>query len=173
MKDLNIDFERAVRMLAEGMPVSGEKSRKPKLPHSLRVGVYLYENGYARDIVIAGLLHDALECRALSEDAIRDGFGEEVLRLVKASTKDMSIEDGKERIIELIKRAVSEGEDALIVKAADILDSFKYYTATGDQGELRYCMRNADAITASKPATFQDKIFPILEEWQKRYAGII
>ncbi|MBP9728109.1 MAG: HD domain-containing protein [Candidatus Moranbacteria bacterium] len=150
------------------MPISDENTRKPKLAHDIRVGAYLYEHGYSRDIILAGFLHDALEFTEISEDMIRHEFGDEVLRLVKASTKDDTIADGKQKTIELIDRCVSEGEDALIVKAADILDSFKYYTAIENQEELGYCMRNANAILTSKPDTFQDKIFPILKQWQEK-----
>ncbi len=172
MKQLNIEFEKAVRMMTEHMPVADENTRKPKLAHDIRVGVYLYENGYSRDIVLAGLLHDTLESTEISEDTIRTEFGDEVLRLVKASTKDDTIADGKQKTIELINRCISQGEEALIVKAADILDSFKYYTAVENQGELGYCMRNANAIFASLPDTFRDKIFPLLKQWQERYKDI-
>lgn len=168
-KQLNIEFEKAMRMMTESMPVSDENTRKPKLAHDIRVGVYLYENGYSRDIVLAGLLHDTLEFTELSEDTIRTEFGAEVLRLVKASTKDDTILDGKQKTIELITRCASQGEDALIVKAADILDSFKYYTAVKNQGEIGYCMRNTNAIFASKPESFQDRIFPLLKQWQEKY----
>ncbi len=172
IKQLNIEFEKAVRMLTESMTISDENTRKPKLAHDIRVGVYLYEHGYSRDIVLAGFLHDTLEFTTISEETIRAEFGDEVLRLVKASTKDDSITDSKEKTIELINRCISQGEDALIVKVADILDSFKYYTAVNNQGELGYCMRNANAIFASKPESFQDKIFPILKEWQEKYKDI-
>ncbi|EKE11181.1 MAG: hypothetical protein ACD_15C00133G0032 [uncultured bacterium] len=36
-KTLNIDFEKAVRFLAEHMPVSDENSRKPVMFHDIRV----------------------------------------------------------------------------------------------------------------------------------------
>lgn len=173
IKKLNIEFEKAVRMMAEHMAVSTENTRKPKLAHGIRVGTYLYENGYSRDIVLAGLLHDMLEMTEVSKELIQSEFGDEVLRLVKASTKDDSITDGEEKIIELVKRGIANGEEALIIKAADILDSFKFYTAVDNQGELVYCMRHANAIFEHKPDTFQDKIFPILKQWQEKYKNIV
>jgi (p)ppGpp synthase/HD superfamily hydrolase len=57
-KKLSVEFERAVRFLAEHMPPSDENSRKPIMFHDIRVGVYLYENDYPQDIVLAGVLHD-------------------------------------------------------------------------------------------------------------------
>ncbi len=172
IKKLNVEFEAGVRMLALRMPVSDAGTRKPKLFHDIRVGTYLYSHGYSRDIVLAGLFHDTLEFTDISAEEIRNGFGEEVLRLVRASTKDDTIADGKEKTRELISHCVAAGEDALIVKATDILDSFAFYAAVENQGELGYCMRNADAIFAGKPDTFDDRIFSELKEWHERFADI-
>jgi (p)ppGpp synthase/HD superfamily hydrolase len=169
-KLLGITFEKAVRLLAQHMPVSSEDSRKSVLFHDIRVGVYLYERGYSQDIVISGILHDALEWSEVSEEALREGFGENVLRLVLASTKDDAITDKQEKTRELISRCVQAGQDALIVKAADILDSFKWYSALDNEGELRYCMRNADAIFKLKPEGFDDKIFDELRGWRDKFS---
>jgi (p)ppGpp synthase/HD superfamily hydrolase len=169
-KSLGIEFEKAVRLLVQHMPVSGEDSRKPILFHDIRVGTYLYENGYGKDIVLAGVLHDALEWSGMGEEMLRNEFGDTVARLVLASTKDSSITDSKERIEELIARCVRNGQDALIVKAADILDSFKWYSALDNAKELQYCMRNADALFGSKPDSFDDKIFDTLKTWQSKFS---
>ncbi len=166
-KKLNLEFEKAVRLLAQFAPVSDETSRKPLLPHDIRVGVYLYEHGYSRDVVLAGVLHDALEFTDITEEMIREQFGDNILRLVKANTKDDSITDPEEKTNELISRCVEDGEDALIVKAADILDSFKFYTSVQNEDQLDYCRRNARAIFKFKTAEFNDKIFDTLKEWIK------
>src|SRR5262245_59361466 len=133
----NLNCEKALRLLAAHMPPSEEGSRKPILFHDIRVGVYLYENGYSENIVLGGLLHDALEWSSISEKLLQDEFGGEITRLVKASTKDDSITDKEEKINELIKRCVDNGQDALIVKAADILDSFKWYSQQKNTDELQ------------------------------------
>jgi (p)ppGpp synthase/HD superfamily hydrolase len=169
---LNIEFEKAVRLLAEQMPVSDENSRKPILFHNIRVGVYLYENGYSRDIVLAGVLHDAIEWADIGEDLLKDEFGDNVVRLVLASTKDDSIADQKEKTNELIIRCVQNGQEALIIKAVDIIDSFKWYSGQNNKDQLQYCMRNADAILKFKPEDFKDKIFNELETWQERFADL-
>jgi (p)ppGpp synthase/HD superfamily hydrolase len=164
-KSLNIEFEKAVRLLAEAFPVSDENTRKPVLFHDIRVGVYLYENNYSREIILAGILHDALEFSSAGEELLREEFGDQVLNLVYACTKDDSIEDPQEKTNELISRCAECGEDALIVKTADILDSFKYYTATENPDQLEYCLRNAKAIMNYKPDEFKDKIFDELKKW--------
>lgn len=164
-KELGIEFEKGVRLLAGFMP-SAEKMRKPTLFHGIRVGVFLYERNYSRDIVLAGLLHDIIEFTEVSEQVLEDEFGSAVVTLVLASTKDDTIKDREIKTDELIKRCVSNGQDALIVKAADIIDSFKYYTDTNNRDQLEYCMRNANAIFKYKPSDFADPIFDELKKWQ-------
>jgi len=168
-KELNILFEKAVRLLTAHMPVSDENSRKPILFHDIRVGVYLYENGYSQEIVLAGVLHDAIEWSSATEQILRDEFGDTVVRFISASTKDDTILDKEEKTNELIKRCIRNGQDALIVKVADIIDSFKWYSSQDNQDELQYCMRNANAIFKFKPDDFDDKIFVELKSWQSRF----
>jgi (p)ppGpp synthase/HD superfamily hydrolase len=165
IKTLNIDLEKAIRLLTKYAPISDEKSRKPMLPHDIRVGTYLYENGYSRDVVLAGILHDTIEFTDITKEMLKSEFGDEVLKLVLASTKDDSIVDKFEKTEELIKRCVENGENALIVKTADIIDSFKYYTAVKKEDEIEYCMRNAKTILKYKPENFNDKIFDVLKQW--------
>ncbi len=171
-KSLNTQFEKAVRILAEYMPVSDENSRKPILFHDIRVGVYLYEHGYSEDIVLAGVLHDTIEWSGATEQLLRDEFGDSVVRLILASTKDDTIVDKAEKTNELIQRCVRNGQDALIVKVADILDSFKWYSNQNNEDELKnHCMKNAEAIFRFKPKDFDDKIFDELKSWQERFAS--
>lgn len=156
---LNIQFERAVRLLAANLPASTESSRKPILFHSIRVGTYLYEHGYQPDIVLAGVLHDAIEWSTITEHVLRTEFGDVITNLVLANTKNDSFTDPEEKITELIQRCVQTGQDALIVKTADILDSFKWYRGQDNTEELLYCSRIINAILAFKPDYFNDPIF--------------
>ncbi len=166
---LALSFEKAARLLSQSMPVADESTKKPTLFHGLRVGMYLYENKYREDIVVAGVLHDVLEDTVVTSDELQKLFGDDVLRLVEASTKDDSIKDGLEKTNELIKRCSTSGEDALIVKSADILDSFKWYSSQNNEGEIAYCVRNANAIFEYKPEHFKDKIFDELKMWREKY----
>ena len=161
----DIEFEKAVRLLSEYLPESDEKAKKPVLTHDIRVGVYLYENNYSQEVVLAGLLHDILEFSNITEELIENKFGKEVLELVKANTKNKSIENSDERIKELISRCAQNGESALIVRTADILDSYKHYKKTNNQSELEYCRKNAEAIKKHKPESFSNSIFKKLEDY--------
>ncbi|MGB3073313.1 MAG: HD domain-containing protein [Candidatus Moraniibacteriota bacterium] len=167
-QSLNIAFETAVRLLCEHLPVSTEQSRKPILFHDIRVGVYLYEHRYAPEIVLAGVLHDALEWSDITKEILREHFSDTVVTLVQVNTKDDTIVDKEEKTNELIQRCVQSGQPALIVKTADIIDSFKWYSSQNNVGELQYCLRNASAIFQWKPESFEDKIFDELRSWQEK-----
>lgn len=162
---LGTKFEKVVHMLVASRSIAKEDDRKPALFHDIRVGVYLYENGYSSDIVLAGLLHDAIEWYGISEQMLREEFGDIITDIVVACTKDDTIKDSQEKIEKIIKQCVAVGKDALIVKAADILDSYKWYTSTQNEGELLYCMRNAETIFRLKPDAMRDKIFDELRRW--------
>jgi (p)ppGpp synthase/HD superfamily hydrolase len=140
--------------------------------HNIRVGVYLYEHSYSEDVVLAGLLHDTLEWSSATENIIKKEFGQAVRDLIMANTKDDRIKNNDEKVTELIQRCAKHGEDALIVKTADILDSFKWYSSQNNEDELQnYCAKNAKAIFKFKPSSFNDKIFKALKSWQVKYAN--
>ncbi|MBU1862189.1 MAG: HD domain-containing protein [Candidatus Omnitrophica bacterium] len=168
-KSLNVKFENGVRFLVQHFPPSYESSRKPVLFHDIRVGVYLYNHGYSEDVVLAGLLHDAIEWSSATEDMVRDEFGEKILKLILANTKDDTIEDKHKKTAELIQRCVKNGQDALIIKTADILDSFKWYASQDSIEQLKYCMRNANAIFKYKESDFVDPIFDELKSWKEKF----
>lgn len=151
-------FEKGVRILCQYMGDVSELS-KPTLFHSIRVGTYLYENDYSKEIVLAGLLHDIIEDTDITPQLLDDEFGTEVVKLISANSKDSSISDSDERIEELIKRCVEAGEDSLIVKAADVLDNYKYFSRIKDEKGIDYCRRNADKILQHKPKNFTDPLF--------------
>ena len=137
--------------------------KKPIIPHALRVGKYLYENNYSDDVINAGLLHDILEWSDCpGEDVVRK-FGQHVFDIVSANTKDRSIDDPTKRRKEYIMRCVGVGEDALIVKAADVLDSYAYYIAVKDTDEVKRSVDKAKLILNYRLDTMRDPIFIKLE----------
>lgn len=171
-KNLNVQFEKAVRFLCKHLPISDAESRKPILFHDIQVGVYLHEKGYAPDIVLAGLLHDVIEWSNLTEQILREEFGDTVTKLVLANTKNDSVMDKEEKTNELIVRCIQNGLGALIIKSADIIDSFKWYSNQNNNEQLLYCMRNANAIIKFKPENFNDPIFEELKAWQSKFTGL-
>lgn len=154
--------------MSQYLPVSEEGSRKPILFHDIRVGLYLYEQGYSKEIVLAGLLHDMLEWSGANEEMLRQEFGDRITKLVRANTKDDSIVDKIEKTHELVQRCIAAGQEALIIKAADTLDSYKWYSSQNNTQELEYCARNAKAILDLKPGDFDDNVFEELKFWQEK-----
>lgn len=160
-------FEKAIRLLSEKLPLS-ENLIKPTLFHSIRVGLLLYELGYSENIVLAGLLHDIIEDSDINELEINELFNKEVATIVKANSKNDSILDTKERAEELIRRCILAGENALIVKAADIIDNYHYYAKTNNKKGIKYCLNNSQLLINNIPDRFKDPIFEKLKVIYKR-----
>jgi (p)ppGpp synthase/HD superfamily hydrolase len=163
MKTIEALFEKGVRLLCQHMGDTSEMS-KPTLFHSIRVGTFLYEQEYPKEIVLAGLLHDIIEDTDISPQLLENEFGADVVELITTNSKDSSISDQDERIDELIKRCVENGEASLIVKSADVIDNFKYFSRINDEIGIDYCVRNAKTIFKHKPDDFTDRIFNELDK---------
>lgn len=91
-------------------------------------------------------------------------FGDEILQIVKANSKNESIEDVQKKKKDLIDCCILMGEGALIVKAGDIIDNFFYYNMTKNSEEImNHCMPLAKLLLKKKPENFTDDIFDRLK----------
>jgi len=151
-------FEKAVRLISSAFPIE-ENRRKPILMHVLRVGFYLYENDYSEEIVLGGLLHDVLEFSDVTREDIEREFGGGVLEIVVANTQNREIEGKIERWEDMVIRCVDAGSDSLVVKAADVLDSLKFYKATGNALEIERSVAIGKFLLDKKPEDSNDDIF--------------
>jgi len=167
-QSLEREFEKAVRLLCDYMP-SDANFPKPVLSHGIRVGVYLYERRYPRHIVLAGLLHDTLEDTKISESLLKREFGETIAKLVVVNSKDKSILDRNTRIEEMIKRCALEGQDALIVKVADLIDNYRYFFRIGSKEGLGYCAKNTEMVFKHLLKEFNDPIFEELKKEAEKH----
>lgn len=120
------EIEQAVKFLVFSVKNSC-RSSKSVIFHSLRTAVYLFGSEYGKDVVVAAVLHDILEDTKVRTKEVRQKFGKKVARLVEANSFDMRIKDKVERYKEEFSRCLKNGKDALIIKAADILDNSNYY----------------------------------------------
>lgn len=134
-QQLDKKFEQAVSLLCQHPHVHKER-KKSLIMHSLRVGMYLYNNDYPEDVVIGGLLHDMFEWTDNPEQTIKDEYGQKVFDIVQANTKNRDIENVDERRKDYVDRCAAVGDEALIVKAVDVLDSYQFYQATENQEEI-------------------------------------
>jgi GTP pyrophosphokinase len=103
--------------------------------HSIRVGLYLQQQGGSREVVLAGLLHDVVEDADATIDEVTTQFGEGVAKLVEAMTVDESLES-EERDRESVDRCSRLGRDALFIKAADIADNLHFYISDANPQRL-------------------------------------
>lgn len=155
------EFEKAMKLLVSYFP--DEAMKKPTLYHSLRVGVYLWNNWYTEDIQIAGLLHDALEDTEMPEEIILNNFWENVLNTVKANSKNKSL-DKSEVLEDIVKRCQIDWEDSMIVKMADVYDNFLFYVKENNISEIERCKTLASLIEKYRNVSWEDEIFDKVSE---------
>lgn len=158
-------FEEAIKILVSYFPE--EAMKKPTLYHSLRVWVYLWNHWYTENIQIAGLLHDALEDTDMPEQVIWENFWDDVLKIVKANSKNNNL-DKSEILEDIIKRCHECGENAMIVKMADVYDNFLFYVKQSNETEIERCKTLASLIQKYKKDEWKDNIFNRISEI-KRY----
>ena len=127
--ELEKAMDEAIMVLSKAFSEPGH-NEKPVTLHSIRVGTGLFDRGYSRDIVLAGLLHDILEDTDYPAKLVEEKFGGHVAKLVCAATLDPSISDKQERERDVFLRCHDLGFDALVVKCADILDNIDYFKPT-------------------------------------------
>jgi GTP pyrophosphokinase len=156
-------IEKAIILASESF-AKQDHLIKPALFHSIRVGCWLYARRYETSIVTTGFLHDLVEDTDVTEEMIYKEFGPEVACLVMANTKNDRITDNTIKNDELIKRCLETSEKAAIVKAADIIDNFTYYSELNDQDGIEYCRRNVLSFKKYFKNTYHDSIFTMLFE---------
>ena len=98
-------------------------NEEPLILHSIRVGLKLMEQNEAKEIVIAGLMHDLLEDTDCKIEKIKSKFGEKVATLVAACTFDRNIKDYKERWNILISNLKQADRNALVIKLVDQMNN--------------------------------------------------
>ena len=138
--------EEAIRLLVTTLPRKAS-SKKSVLLHSLRVWNYLHEKKCSFDAVIAGYLHDLTEDSNIEYSMISDLFGEDVLAIVLANTKNLTL--SKQELLEdIVHRCYQYGQDALLVKAADVIDNYHFYRNLGEEWEMKRVVFQWEMILA-------------------------
>lgn len=163
----DVEFEDAIRFLSREMP-DAKDLIKPTLLHCVRVGIYLYENGYDREVTLGGLLHDVIEDTRIEEDELRKLFGNEVTELVLANSKNLNLTK-EEQGEDLISRCAEFSENALIIKATDILDNIKYYCRIEHKDSIDKMLHYSNLLFNYKKNTYKDPIFYILNDVVSSY----
>ena len=126
------EVEKAISFLVKSIEETGHNP-KPVILHSIRVAMYLDRHGYSADLVRAVLLHDLVEDSDVTIEQIQQKFGDKIAALVAANSFDESIKDKTEQYKDLFDKNLKAGKEALIIKAADILDNSDYYHLAGSK----------------------------------------
>jgi (p)ppGpp synthase/HD superfamily hydrolase len=121
----------AIKFVAEAHSGHYRKGTKvPYISHLLNVMRILAENDCEEDVLIAGLLHDAVEDTSTTLIEIENKFGAKVANIVKGVSESSKLDktqpkaDWKSRKIETLETLKTEANvDILLVACADKLDN--------------------------------------------------
>ena len=106
-------------------------AEEPYVNHLLEVAMLVAEatNGADPDVVIAALLHDAIEDQEVPRSVISDAFGEAVAELVEEVTDDKTL-DKRERKRRQVEHAQNKSLRAKILKLADKTSNLRAIAAS-------------------------------------------
>ena len=170
-KDFGFECEEAIALLSKVMPV-GKDLSKPSLFHSVRVGTYLYEKGYSKEIVLAGFFHDILEDSDFKAEQVKEKLGDQVLAIIRANTKNSAISDASQKREELISRCVNSGKESVIVMAANLLDNFKYYERLASDSGIHHLEEMTGLLFTHVKENLEEPVMAELNNYYRKHRAI-
>lgn len=120
------------------------KSGEPYIMHPVTVAKMLYDIGADRDTVCAAILHDTLEEgleEKVLEERIHREFGDHVLYMVQALSKDPEIEDKLEqqsKYMQQIREAFEVDISVFFIKIADLFHNMKTIVALSPEKKAQW-----------------------------------
>jgi len=106
----------------EGQKRKGDKFI-PYAVHPISVALLLINHSCGEDVVIAGLLHDALEDTDYSPKQIKDNFGVKVLKLVQAVSDKRPDDAWVTRKNAYLKHLKKASKEACLIACADKINN--------------------------------------------------
>ncbi len=135
---------RAYQLAEQAHKGQKRKTGDDYIVHPIAVARMLFEIGADEDVICAAFLHDAVEDadhpEAIREHIYRE-FGDQVLYLVEAVSKDAGIADKIEQqqaYMEQMRRAFEVDIFAFFIKVCDLLDNMKSITALSQERKDRW-----------------------------------
>lgn len=125
-------IEKAMRLAVVAHKDQVRKSdNSPYIVHPIMVSMILQQQGFAEEVIAAGIVHDLLEDTDVTAEILRDELGEEVLSYVAAVSEetDLPWEERKEKYADSVANA-PEGAKAVSIadkvhNAESILDDYQ------------------------------------------------
>lgn len=109
----------------------------PYAAHPISLAVLLIDGKFSEDMVVAALLHDTIEDTSMTEDELRERYGQRVYELVMACTeKDQSQawEERKRHTIDKFAKLDEEAKWILLVdKLHNLYSMTEQYKVVGDE----------------------------------------
>ncbi|MDP3953391.1 MAG: RelA/SpoT family protein [bacterium] len=122
-------IEKALNFAKKAHSGQKRKNGEPFINHSIATAKTLSEWGLDEDTIAAGLLHDTVEDTPVTEEELRQEFGEEISILVDGVTKISHVKyRGHERQVENLRKmvlAMAQDLRVLLIKLADRLHNMR------------------------------------------------
>lgn len=151
-------IQKTITFLVENFNKSSHNT-KPVILHSIKIAMHLFSKGAKTSIVIGALLHDMLEDTDVTLADITKNFGEEVANLVVANSFKSELTDYVDKYIETFERNIAAGEDAVLIKAVDLLDNADYYCLSPKENYPKLFGKLEKFIEMSEPVIGESDIW--------------
>lgn len=145
-------IQKAINLAIKIHELDQKQKRKgkdiPYITHPLSVGLILAKVGATEDVIVAGILHDAIEDSApaykVTKEMITDIFGQSISDLVLSVTEQDKSLSWEERKAEALEHIKTFSNDSLLLKSADIVENTRELIADYEiEGEKTFKRFNA------------------------------
>lgn len=169
-------IEKAYQYANEIHKNQKRRSGEPYIIHPIHVAEIVFKIGGDENMVCAALLHDTIEDTEDDVKTVRDNinnnFGEDILFLVEAVSKDCSIEGKVERhndFIKQIEEAFELDMSVFFLKASDILHNLSTLESLKPEKQEKWI----NELKYSYIPLFQKYFHRIALPYRKMYENLI
>ena len=183
--DLSL-VEKAYKVAYDAHKGQVRKSGEPYIMHPLCVAIILADLELDKETIAAGLLHDVLEDTVMTDEEMKDEFGEEVFLLVDGVTKlqhlhltDNSNKDPKDKNADRLEMqaenlrkmflAMAKDIRVILIKLADRLHNMRTLKYQSKEAQLRIARETQDIYCPIAQRLGISKIKVELEDLSMKY----